>query len=225
MLRKHLSLLALSLGMLCLAGNMAASTLTSSNGLDVLAYSGGTTPSIFTDWANALTGGILGEGNGFTNITSFTAGGTFQVTGATLSGVNYQGSPSFPMVVTMPNLATFTGLALQLTGNLAVTVNLSDGSSATTGSLNLASPNLITFASPLRIVSVEIDATSDETFTLSDVVWGTADPSKLPAQPAPGPGDSGDQSAVPEVSTLLLMGGGLFGLSRLTKKRNHLLGF
>ena len=238
MFRKRLSTLTLCLSTLCLAGNLAASTLASSNSLSVLGYSYGTPGSVYSDWANTLNGlGPLGDGPSFIPsagcgdptigcASSFFSGTPqFGITGVNSSASSgYQGSASFPMVITMPNLTAFTGLSLQLSGNVIVTLNLSDNSTVTTGPVNLASQNLITFTSPLQIISARIDS-SGGTFLFSDLTWGTADPSKLPTQPAPGPGDSGSQSAVPEVSTLLLMGGGLFGLSRLTKKRNHPLNF
>jgi hypothetical protein len=236
MLRKRLSTLALSLGTLCLAGNLAASTHTSSNSLSVLGYSYGTNASVYTDWKADLVGGTQAgvQATFFSNCplgdcsTSFTAGLlTFQVSGEAGSGHDYQllGNPAYPMVITMPSEPSLTGLWIVLTGNSTVRLTLSDGSTVTTAALTFGStPGHITFTSPLAITSAEIASASSDV-SMVEFHWGTANPSLLPSQPAPGPGDSDDQSAVPEVSTLLLMGGGLFGLSRLTKKRNHLLSF
>jgi len=222
MLRKQSSLLFLSLGVLCLAGSVGATTLTSSNSLDVLGYSSGPTTSTYFGWAGTLAGGVLGEASGFSAYPSFTAGSqTFDISGYTGAvGGGYQG---VTMVLSMPNLTAFTGLELDLTGNLAVTLTLSDGSTVTTGPLSFGSPNFVTFTSPIQIVSAEIDSSSGA--SLYDVSWGTADPSQLPAQPPQnqGGGDGGGTSDLPEVSSLWMMGGGLLGLSQLIRKRKHLL--
>jgi len=231
MLRKQLSILVLSLGILCLAGPVVADTLTSSNSLDVLGYTSGQTTSVYAGWAATLAS-FGGEGSGFTASPSFLAGGQmFAITGFTGSvgtpgGNGYGGASGVPMIITMPNLATLTGLELGLAGTPSVTLTLSDGSTVTTGPLSFGSgADSVTFTSPLQIISVEIDSPSSGT-GLWDLSWGTADPSKLPAQPQPPPpddGGGGDPSSTPEVSSLWLMGGGLLGLSQLIRKRKHLL--
>jgi hypothetical protein len=74
-LRKQLSILVLSLGILCLGGPVAASTLTSSNSLDNVGYSLGQTSSVYAGWAATLVGGALAEASGFYGTPTFTAGG------------------------------------------------------------------------------------------------------------------------------------------------------
>jgi hypothetical protein len=225
MLRKHFSILVLSLGTLCLAGSVAATTLTSSNSLDTVGYAFGQTTSVYTGWAATLIGGVLGEGSGFTAYPSFTAGGqVFDIAGYTGSpGGAYQGSTSYPMILTMPNLASFTGLELAVNGSPTITLTLSDGSTVTNGALSFGSTmNFVTFISPLQIISAEIDSSGDAT-SLYDVSWGTANLADLPTQPQQGGGGGDDTSATPEGSTLWLMGSGLLGLSQLFRKRKHLL--
>lgn len=231
MLRKQFSILVLSLGILWFAGPVAASTLTSSNGLANVGYTFGQTTSVYTGWAATLTGSVLGDYSGFSANPTFLDGGqTFSIAGYTGAfntpyGYAYAVGTAVPVVITMPNLTAFTGLELGFVGDPTVTVTLSDGGTVTTGPLSIGSAaDSVTFTSPLQIISVEIDSSVSGT-GLWDVAWGTADPAQLPTQPAQG-GDGtgdGDQSPTPEGSTLWLMGGGLFGLSHLIRKRKHLL--
>ncbi len=222
MLRKQFSILVVALGILCLAAPVTATTLTSSNSLDVLGYTFGQTTSVYVGWEATLAS-FGGEASGFGATPSFAAGGqTFALTGytgpiSTPGGMGAAGSTSVPMVITMPNLATLTGLELGLMGTPSVTLTLSDGSTVTTGVLNFGSgADSVTFISPLQIISAEIDSSSSGT-GLWDVSWGTANTADLPPPP------SGDESPTPEGSTLWLMGGGLLGLSHLIRKRKHLL--
>lgn len=228
MFRKQLSILVVSLGILWFAVTAGASTLTSSNSLDVLGYSFGQTTAVYAGWGATLVGGIVGDTSLY-GTPSFTAGGqTFNIAGYTGSvntpyGYADTGSTAVPIVITMPSLPALTGLELGLIGTPSVTVTLSDGSTVTTGSLSFGSgADSVTFTSPLQIISVTI-VTSSGTTDLWDVAWGTADPNQLPAQPQQGGGGGDDQSATPEGSTLWLMGGGLLGLSELIRKRKHIL--
>lgn len=223
MLRKQFSLLVLSLGLLCLAGPVGATptlnqSLTSSNSSDVLGYEYGAISATSSDWAAVLAGSAF-DANGLNGSNStFPAGGqTFAVTGANNGGGSgYQSFAGSSFVVTMPNLAALTGLALDLVGNPTVTLTLSDGSTVTTAPLSFGGSELVVFTSPLQIISASVYSPNSSTF-LSDLSWGTANPADLPTQPG------GDQSATPEVSTLWLMGGGLLGLSQLIRRRKHLL--
>jgi hypothetical protein len=228
MLRKQFSVLVLSLGTVWFAGPVAASTLTSSNGLDNVGYTFGQTTSVYAGWQATLAS-FGGESSGFFGTPSFVVGGqTFSITGYTGSASTPYGyadtlGTAVPIVITMPNLQAFTGLGLSLIGTPSVTVTLSDGSTVTTGPLSIGSAeDSVTFTSPLQIISVEIDSSSSGT-GLWDVVWGTANLSDLPAQPQQGGDGGGDQSATPEGSTLWLMGGGLLGLSEIIRKRKHLV--
>ncbi|MGA7412031.1 MAG: hypothetical protein WBW33_16255 [Bryobacteraceae bacterium] len=229
MLRKQFSILVLSLGILWFAGPVAASALTSSNGLDNVGYSFGQTTSVYAGWAATLAT-FGGEPTGFYGTPSFTAGSqTFDITGYTGSvnspyGYADTGGTAVPIVITMPSWPALTGLELGLIGTPSVTVTLSDGSTVTTGPLSFGSgQDSVTFTSPLQIIAVEIDSSVSGT-SLWDLSWGTADPAQLPEQPVQGGGDGGgDQSPTPEGSTLWLMGSGLLGLSHLIRKRKHLL--
>ncbi len=221
----RLSFVTLALGLFGLAGSSLASNLTSSNAADVVASTSGTAGSVYISWESTLTGvvndnisfsGSSSCGNGSTGcLASILNDGMFSVTGsAGVIGSSITTSTAYPLAISMLNTPSLTGLELELSGIMSVTLTLSDGSTVTTGSTNYASPTFVTFDSPLQITTATIS--SGTTGALYDLSWGTANPADLPTQP--GSGGSGS-SATPEAASFLLMGGGLLLMSLWLKRQ------
>jgi hypothetical protein len=192
-----------------------ASTISSSNGADVIGYSSGSSFSGL-GWMSQLNSGTEADDDGFFSpATSFVTGSaTFGVSGATLAGAYLAGNSFTPMVITPPDGDTaLTAVALELTGNINITLTLSDGSTVTATNTG-SSPAWVSFLSPLQITAIQLDSTGG--FTVQDFSSGTANPADLPAQP----GDSGG-SPTSEGPSMWLAGGGLLVLSQFLRRRCH----
>lgn len=189
-----------------------ASTISSSNGADIVGFASGSSFSGL-GWMSQLNSGTEADDNGFFSpATSFVTGSaTFGVSGATLAGASIAGNSSTPMVITPPDGDTaLTGIALELTGSINITLTLSDGS--TVSATSTGTNNWVSFLSPLQITAVQLDSTGG--FTVQDFSSGTANPADVPAQP----GDSGG-SSTPEGASMWLAGGGLLVFSHFLRRR------
>lgn len=191
-----------------------ASTINSSNGADVISFSSGSSFSGL-GWMPQLNSGTEADDVGFFSpATSFVTGSaTFGVSGATPAGASLAGNSSTPMVITPPNGDTaLTAIALELTGNITITLTLSDGS--TVSATSTGTNNWVSFLSPLQITAIQLDSAGG--FTVQDFSSGTANLADLPAQP----GGSGG-SPTTEGASMWLAGGGLLVLSQFLRRRCH----
>jgi hypothetical protein len=112
------------------------------------------------------------------------------------------------MVITPPGGDTaLTAIALEMTGNITITLTLSDGSTVTASSTG--TENWTSFISPLQITVVQFNSTGS--FTVQDFSAAEVITSDLPAQPAGG-------SSTPEGASICLVGGGLIAFSRLLRR-------
>jgi hypothetical protein len=213
--RFRLSYFGLAIGLLGLSGSSLATDLTSDNTANVVAWMYGG-PSTHSDWAAALAGGPNEESIPTDSLCSNPSGCTLTFPDFTIAGANGVSgtiltSTDYPLTISV--IPDVTGLELQLSGLLSVTLTLSDGSSVTTDPVSYAS-NVVTFLSPLPIVTATIN--SQTSGSIAELSWGSVNPADLPTQPVNG--DPPSPSDTPEVATFLLMGGGLLLMSRWAKR-------
>jgi cytosine/uracil/thiamine/allantoin permease len=221
--RFKFSYLGLAVGLLGLAGSSLATDLTSDNNANVVAwiYGGAST---YSAWSAALSASPTDDftpassscNNPTIGCASALPGG-FAITGTNGVSSSIFTSTSYPLTITLPATLAVTGLELELSGLLSLTLTLSDGSSVTTNATNYTPSSFVTFLSPLPIVTTTIY--SETSGSIADLSWGSANPADLPSQPVDG--DPAPPSDTPEAATLLLMGGGLLLMSRW-RKRNAL---
>lgn len=199
-----------------------SSTITSSNGDDIVGFASGSASSFLTlawsvsepTWYSSVTSEV--SASGFSSATTVaTAGGSSSVSGANgLNGGNIQSFSATPMIITPPGGDTaLTAIALELGGastNIAVTLTLSDGS--TVSATSTGAGGWVSFISPLEITAIQLSG-GGQSLMLEDVESGTVTTSDLPAQPG------GSDPSTPEVASLWLTGGGLLVLSRFLRRR------
>jgi len=200
-----------------------ASTISSSNGADVIGFASGSASSFLTlawsgsepTWYSSVTSEV--SASGFSSSTSVaTVGGNSSVSGANgLNQGSIQGFSSTPMIIAAPGGdSALTAIAIELGGgstNIAVTLTLSDGS--TVSAASTGANGWVSFISPLQITAIQLSG-NGQSFMLEDVESGTVDIADLPSQP----GGSGDSSTT-EGPSMWLAGGGLFVLSHFLRRR------